>query len=63
MVGAILVVDADKSPYRRWNFHSILTGRPGDSEDSGKILACLGLPSSAPPIAPAKPEVEKELFL
>jgi hypothetical protein len=28
-----------------------------------KILACLGLPSRAPPIAPAKPDVEKELFL
>jgi len=28
-----------------------------------KILACLGLTSGAPPIAPAKPDVEKELFL
>jgi len=27
-----------------------------------KILDCLGLPSRAPPMAPAKPDVEKELF-
>ena len=27
-----------------------------------RILACLGLPSRAPPIAPAKPDVEKEFF-
>jgi hypothetical protein len=28
-----------------------------------KILACPGLPSRGPPIAPAKPDVEKELYL
>jgi hypothetical protein len=28
-----------------------------------KILDCLGIPSRAPPIAPAKPDVDKELFL
>jgi hypothetical protein len=28
-----------------------------------KILACLGLPPRAPPIAPAKSDVKKELFL
>jgi hypothetical protein len=27
-----------------------------------KILACFGLPSRAPPIAPAKPDVEEEFF-